>query len=211
MSQRQCVCPCTLVRLGEIRQANIVRSLVDRQRSPPPPEARSIDRRPVFPLPSEQWPGRSMSSATLRRHQFSRSVRNISDNNCIYQLFGASIRHLAQSNPPTRPKGQHRHGRSDLSLQRRPASGRGTRRDLSVSRSCLSSASRADCASGTTWRAIGEFPLNVFRIGCGRAGSYRLAGLIERFGADARPGRSHGAGGMRAAEEFLPAMRRAVH
>ena len=127
VNQRQCVCPCTLVRLGEIRQANIVRSLVDRQRSPPPPEARSIDRRPVFPLPSEQWPGRSMSSATLRRHQFSRSVRNISDNNCIYQLFGASIRHLAQSNPPTRPKGQHRHGRSDLSLQRRPASGRGTR------------------------------------------------------------------------------------
>jgi hypothetical protein len=62
--------------------------------------------------------------------------------------------------------------------------------------------------------SLGEFPFDPVRIECercGRAGSYRLAGLIERFGADARPGRSHGAGGMRAAEEFLPAMRRAVH
>jgi hypothetical protein len=104
LSQRQCVCPCTLVRLGEIRQANIVRSLVDRQRSPPPPEARSIDRRPVFPLPSEQWPGRSMSSATLRRHQFSRSVRNISDNNCIYQLFGALFGTLPNQTLQHNPK-----------------------------------------------------------------------------------------------------------
>jgi hypothetical protein len=36
--------------------------------------------------------------------------------------------------------------------------------------------------------SLGEFPHAVVRIECercGRAGSYRLAGLIERFGADA--------------------------
>jgi hypothetical protein len=36
--------------------------------------------------------------------------------------------------------------------------------------------------------SLGEFPLDVVRNDCqrcGRAGSYRLAGLIERFGADA--------------------------
>jgi hypothetical protein len=37
-------------------------------------------------------------------------------------------------------------------------------------------------------RSLGDFPLPTFRIECqrcGRAGSYRLAGLIERFGEDA--------------------------
>jgi hypothetical protein len=37
-------------------------------------------------------------------------------------------------------------------------------------------------------RALAEFPLPRFRVECqrcGRAGSYRLAGLIERFGAGA--------------------------
>jgi hypothetical protein len=36
--------------------------------------------------------------------------------------------------------------------------------------------------------SLGEFPLDVVRIECercGRAGRYRLAGLIERFGPDA--------------------------
>ena len=37
--------------------------------------------------------------------------------------------------------------------------------------------------------SLAEFPLDVVRIecercGCGRAGSYRLAGLLARFGAD---------------------------
>ena len=37
-------------------------------------------------------------------------------------------------------------------------------------------------------RSLGEFPLNVVRIDCprcDRAGSYRLDGLLARFGADA--------------------------
>jgi hypothetical protein len=37
-------------------------------------------------------------------------------------------------------------------------------------------------------RSLGEFPLDVVRIDCercGRAGRYALAGLVERFGADA--------------------------
>jgi hypothetical protein len=37
-------------------------------------------------------------------------------------------------------------------------------------------------------RSLGEFPFDVVRIDCercGRAGRYALAGLIERFGADA--------------------------
>ncbi len=36
--------------------------------------------------------------------------------------------------------------------------------------------------------SLGEFPLNVVRIDCprcNRAGSYRLDGLVARFGADA--------------------------
>ena len=36
--------------------------------------------------------------------------------------------------------------------------------------------------------SLDEYPLPVVRIGCdrcGRAGSYRLDGLVERFGADA--------------------------
>jgi hypothetical protein len=36
--------------------------------------------------------------------------------------------------------------------------------------------------------SLAEFPLDVVRIDCqrcGRAGSYRREGLIERFGADA--------------------------
>ena len=35
--------------------------------------------------------------------------------------------------------------------------------------------------------SLGEFPLDVVRIECercNRAGSYRLGGLVERFGAD---------------------------
>ena len=37
-------------------------------------------------------------------------------------------------------------------------------------------------------RSLGEFPLDVVRIDCehcGRAGRYRLTGLIERFGPNA--------------------------
>ncbi len=36
--------------------------------------------------------------------------------------------------------------------------------------------------------SLGDFPLPIVRIDCercGRAGRYRLVGLIERFGADA--------------------------
>jgi len=55
--------------------------------------------------------------------------------------------------------------------------------------------------------------LPIVRIACercGRAGSYRLDGLIERFGADAARSAA-GAGRVRATGGFQPALRDAVH
>jgi hypothetical protein len=63
--------------------------------------------------------------------------------------------------------------------------------------------------------SLGEFPLDVVRIECercGRAGRYRLAGLIERFGPRRGPARRpHGSGHMRPPAGLLEALWRTVH
>jgi hypothetical protein len=64
-------------------------------------------------------------------------------------------------------------------------------------------------------RSLGEFPFDVVRIDCercGRARRYALAGLIERFGADAAgPDVLMELAQMRTPEELHQSMRRKVH